>query len=53
MNANKEKKSGQKICDDCILKDTCEYIPEEFELVRCLDKVKEKKQQQPENAEGK
>ena len=32
-------KVKQKVCEDCILSKNCEYIPDEYELIRCLDKV--------------
>jgi len=52
MNANRDEKPVQKICEDCILRNNCEYIPEEYQLIRCLDKVTEKKQPPPEKTEG-
>lgn len=43
MTENQEGKPVQKICEDCILRKSCEYIPDEYDLIRCLDKVTEKK----------
>lgn len=45
-------KVEQKICDDCILRKNCEYIPDEYELIRCMDKVTEKKTTSPEKENG-
>ncbi len=53
MTGKVASKHMQKLCEDCILRKSCEYIPDEYELIRCLDKVtgKEPSSRKEEEAE--